>query len=152
MSEASGSRITGAEFLELIHETSGLSRLWPFEVLSLGEGEATLRIGFEERQLRAGGTVSGPTLMTLADTALYAAVLSRIGAVPLAVTSDLTIHFLRKPPPAAVIGEARLLRIGRRLAVGEVRIRSEAGDVLVAHATGTYAIPEAAGSSAGEER
>ncbi len=141
MSEPTSPRISPEEFLALIHETSGLSRLWPFEVLSIGVGEATLRIGYEERQLRAGGTVSGPTLMTLADTALYAAVLSQIGHEPLAVTSDLTIHFLRKPPPAAVIGEARLLRIGRRLAVGEVRIRSEASDVLVAHATGTYAIP-----------
>jgi len=134
-------RITAKEFSTLIHETIPLSRHWAFEVLSLGWGTATLRIGFREEQLRAGGTINGPTLMTLADTALYAAVLTRIGLEPLAVTSDLSFRFLRKPGPAALVGEATLLRVGRRLAVGEVRIRSDGDDELVAHATGTYALP-----------
>jgi len=134
-------KITAAEFVHLIESTIPLTRSWPFEVLSLGWGMASLKLAFREEQLRAGGTLNGPTLMTLADTALYAAVLTRIGLEPLAVTSDLTFRFLRKPAQAALIGDASLLRLGRRLAVGEIRIRSEGSDVLVAHATGTYALP-----------
>ena len=91
------------------------------------------------RQLRAGGTLNGPTMMTLADTALYAAVLTRIGLEPLAVTSDMSIHFLRKPQPAPLVATAKILRLGKRLAVGAVEIASEGQ--LVAHATGTYALP-----------
>jgi uncharacterized protein (TIGR00369 family) len=136
-----GSKVTAAEFLTLIHETIPVSRAWPFEVVSLGDGRATLRIAFREDQLRAGGTISGPTLMTLADTALYAAVLSRIGLEPLAVTSDLTFRFLRKPAQAALLADATLLRAGKRLVVGEVQIRSEGSDALVTHVTGTYALP-----------
>lgn len=135
------SRISAAEFLTLIRETIPLSRTYPFEVVALGDGRATLRIAFREDQLRAGGTISGPTLMTLADTALYAAVLSRVGLEPLAVTSDLTFRFLRKPAQAALVAEATLLRAGTRLVVGEVKIRSEGSDALVAHVTGTYALP-----------
>lgn len=140
-STTSGSRVTAEEFMALIRETIPLARTWPFEVLALGDGTATLRLGFQEESLRAGGTLNGPTLMTLADTALYAAVLSRIGLEPLAVTSDLTFRFLRKPAPAALIAHATLLRAGRRLAVGEIRITQEGSDALVAHASGTYALP-----------
>ncbi len=139
MSEAA--RITAEQFSTLIHDTIPLSRIWPFEVVSLGYGTARLRIAFREEQLRAGGTINGPTLMTLADTALYAAVLSRVGFEPLAVTSDLSFRFLRRPAPAALIGDATLLRCGKRLAVGEVRMWSEGDEALVAHATGTYALP-----------
>lgn len=144
MSEAAvgTSRVSVEEFLTLLRETIPLSRVWPFEVVALGDGVARLRIAFREDQLRAGGTINGPTLMTLADTALYAAVLSRIGLEPLAVTSDLTIRFLRKPAPTALVAEAQLLRCGKRLAVGEVRIWSEGrDDALVAHVSGTYALP-----------
>lgn len=134
-------RITGEQFTTLIHDTIPLSRMWAMEVLSLGYGSATLRIAFREEQLRAGGTINGPTIMILADTALYAAVLGRVGLEPLAVTSDLSFKFLRKPAQAALLGEATLFRCGKRLAVGEVRIRSEGSEDLVAHATGTYALP-----------
>lgn len=134
-------RITGEQFTTLIHDTIPLSRMWAMEVLSLGYGSATLRIAFREEQLRAGGTINGPTIMMLADTALYAAVLGRVGLEPLAVTSDLSFKFLRKPAQAALLGEATLFRCGKRLAVGEVRIRSEGSEDLVAHATGTYALP-----------
>lgn len=134
-------KITAEQFVDLIESTIPLTRSWPFSVRSLGWGTATIALDFREDQLRAGGTLNGPTLMTLADTALYAAVLTRIGLEPLAVTSDLTFRFLRKPAPAPLIGEATLLRLGKRLAVGEVRIRSEGSDPLIAHATGTYALP-----------
>lgn len=91
--------------------------------------------------LRPGDTISGPTLMTLADAAAYAVVLAHLGPVELAVTSNLTINFFRKPPPAGLIAEAELLKLGRKLATADVRLRSETGPELVAQATVTYAIP-----------
>jgi acyl-coenzyme A thioesterase PaaI-like protein len=91
--------------------------------------------------VRPGGTVAGPALFALADVALYAAVLSRIGPVELAVTTSMTINFLRKPAPRPVIAEARLLQLGRRLAYGEVLLLSDGEADPVAHATGTYSIP-----------
>ncbi len=99
------------------------------------------RLPFNEAQLRPGGTVSGPTLMGLADATMYAAVLSRIGPVALAVTTNLTINFMRKPEPRATVATCRLLKLGKRLAVGEVAITSEGETDLVAHATVTYSIP-----------
>jgi uncharacterized protein (TIGR00369 family) len=93
-------------------------------------------------QLRPGGTVSGPVMMAVADSASYAAILSRIGLVPLAVTTSLNINFLRKPSAeAAIVGDASILKLGKRLVVCEVRIYSEGNPEPVAHATATYAIP-----------
>lgn len=100
-----------------------------------------VRMVYHERHLRPGGTISGPSLMTLADTAMYMAVLARIGPVALAVTTNLNINFLRKPAPNDVIGQARLLKLGKRLAVGEVTLYSEGEAEPVAHATLTYSIP-----------
>ena len=100
------------------------------------------RVRYHPAQIRPGGTLSGPTMMALADVAAYALVFSAIGLEPLAVTSDLTIHFLRKPKPADLIGEGRLLKLGRSLAVVDVVITSEgAPDKAVAHAVVTYALP-----------
>ena len=84
---------------------------------------------------------AGTTMMTLADFAPYVAILASIGWVPLAVTTNLTINFLRKPPARDLVAEARLIKLGKRLAVAEIGIRSEGEDDLVAHATSTYAIP-----------
>jgi uncharacterized protein (TIGR00369 family) len=95
-------------------------------------------VPFSTENLRAGGSLSGPTMFTLADTALYAAVLSEIGLEPLAVTTDMTIHFVKKPR-GELLAEAKLLRCGRRQAVGTIELKS-AGEI-VAHATGTYALP-----------
>ncbi|MGM9481351.1 PaaI family thioesterase [Roseateles sp. NT4] len=95
-----------------------------------------------ESELRPGGTVSGPVMMTLADVALYLAILARIGIVPLAVTTNLSINFLRKPrADRRIMARCRLMKLGKTLAVGEVWIFSEGEDEPVAHATGTYAIP-----------
>lgn len=135
------SLISAQDFEELIRATIPLVEAMPFSVVSIVRGEAVLRVGFTEAQLRAGGTLNGPTMMTLTDTALYAAVLSCIGFEPLAVTSNLSIHFLRKPEPRPLVAHARILKLGRRLAVGTVELRSEGGDELVAHASGTYALP-----------
>ncbi|MDQ3032900.1 MAG: PaaI family thioesterase [Myxococcota bacterium] len=134
-------RISAREFETLIRETIPLTQVLPFRVEALGWGTARVRMLFHDAQLRAGGTINGPALMTLADTALYAAVLTRIGMQPLAVTADLSIHFLRKPAPRDLVASATILRFGRRLAVGAISIESADGGPLVAHATASYALP-----------
>ncbi len=96
---------------------------------------------YDENQLRPGGTLSGPTLMTLADTVAYMAVVSRIGPQFLTVTSHLDIDFLRKPPPADLRATGEVLKLGRRQAVVSIRIYSTADDELVASSSCTYAIP-----------
>ncbi|HYW04323.1 MAG TPA: PaaI family thioesterase [Gammaproteobacteria bacterium] len=101
----------------------------------------TVRMPFDDTHRRPGGTVSGPSLMALADTGMYLAVLAMIGEQPLAVTSSLNINFLRKPRPADVIARTTLLRLGRRLAVGEVHMHCEGDGEAVAQATVTYALP-----------
>lgn len=100
-----------------------------------------LRMRTGERSLRPGGTVSGPTMFMLADTALYAAVLASIGPKALAVTTNVSINFLRKPPPRDLIAECRLLKLGKRIAVGDVMIFSDGEEEPVAQATGSYSIP-----------
>ena len=108
----------------------------------VGERGATVRKPIRGSDLRPGGTVSGPTLMAVADLALYVALLGEIGIVPLAVTTSLSTNFLRKPASDRdVLGVCKLLKVGRMLAVGEVYLYSEGDDEPVAHATGTYAIP-----------
>ncbi|MDZ7627543.1 MAG: PaaI family thioesterase [Parvularculaceae bacterium] len=100
-----------------------------------------LRMTTGPRSLRPGGTVSGPTMFMLADTALYSAVLASVGPKPLAVTVNMAINFLRKPAPKDLIAECGLLKLGKRLAVGEVRLSSDGEEELIAQATGTYSIP-----------
>jgi acyl-coenzyme A thioesterase PaaI-like protein len=80
-------------------------------------------------------------MFTLADVALYVTILAHIGPVPLAVTSSLTINFLRKPEPRDLIAECRLMKLGKRLAYGTVVLRSDGLSEPVAHATGTYSMP-----------
>jgi uncharacterized protein (TIGR00369 family) len=104
-------------------------------------GFARLRMVHHERFLRPGGTISGPAMFALADIAMYAAVLSAIGPRALAVTTNLNINFLRRPEPRDMIAEARILKLGRRLAVGEIALHSEGQEELAAHATATYSIP-----------
>ena len=112
----------------------------------LGGKSARVRFRVGKQHLRPGDTVSGPTLMALADVAMYAALLGEIGLVPLAVTTNLNINFLRKPAQRDVVGEARLLKVGKRLAVGEVTLFSDGDPEPVAHVTSTYSIPPRAHS------
>ena len=107
------------------------------------DGEtALLRQRFSERMLRPGGTVSGPTLMGLADFAMYVVLLSAIGPIGLAVTTNLNINFLRKGQPGQdVLAVAKLLKLGKRLAVGEVNLLSGTSPDPIAHVTATYSIP-----------
>ena len=100
------------------------------------------RVPFHAKLVRPGGTLSGPTIMALADAAMYAVVLGRLGRVEMAVTSNLNINFLVKPRPVDLLAEARILRLSRRQAVCEVSLYSLGNaEELVAHVTGTYALP-----------
>jgi uncharacterized protein (TIGR00369 family) len=112
-----------------------------FHVERVEENFAQIRLTYHPRHLRPGGTISGPVLMTLADTAVYLALLAMIGPVALAVTTSLNINFLRKPAARDLIAETRLLKLGKRLAVGEVTMFSDGDARPVAHATVTYSIP-----------
>ena len=108
-------------------------------------GGCRVRRKFREASLRPGGTISGPTMMGLTDFAMYVAILASIGPVPLAVTTNLNINFLRKPAARDMIAEVKLIKLGKRLAVGEVEMFSEGEEEMVAHATATYSIPPPAG-------
>ena len=103
--------------------------------------DVRVRRHFQEDSIRPGGTISGPTMMELADFAMYVAVFSAIGPQPLAVTTNLNINFLRKPGKGDLTADARLMKVGKRLAVGEVTICSDGVSEPVAHATSTYSIP-----------
>lgn len=113
-----------------------------FRVERANEEGVALRLVTAARHLRPGGTVSGPTMFALADVSIYLAILSRIGPVALAVTTNASIDFMRKPTAGRdLIAEARILKLGRTLAVGDVLIFSENGSDPVARAAMTYSIP-----------
>lgn len=102
----------------------------------------TMRLHVGDENLRPGGTVSGPSMFGLADVAMYFAILSRIGPKALAVTTNCSIDFMRKPRAERdLLGDARLLKLGRALAVGDVMLRSEGSEEVVARASLTYSIP-----------
>ncbi len=108
----------------------------------LDADNAYARVPFQAKLVRPGGTVSGPTIMALADAAMYAVVLGRLGKVEMAVTANLNINFLAKPKPVDLIAHAQILKLSRRQAVCEVSLYSAGDDDnLVAHVTGTYALP-----------
>ncbi|HXZ18170.1 MAG TPA: PaaI family thioesterase [Roseiarcus sp.] len=112
-----------------------------YAIEEVGHMSATVRLSHHPDHLRPGGTISGPAMFALSDLALYVAILHEIGRVKLAVTTSLTINFLRRPEPKDLIGRAKLMKLGNRLAVGEVALFSDGTDEMVAHATGTYSIP-----------
>jgi uncharacterized protein (TIGR00369 family) len=107
------------------------------------DGQLTVvRMAYDDRLIRPGGTVSGPAMFKLADFGVYAALLGRLGEAGLqAVTTSMTMNFLSRPQPAALLANIRILKLGRRLAVSEVYLYSEGASDMVAHATSTYAIP-----------
>lgn len=123
----------------------------PHRVVRADAAGVGLTLEASEEHLRPGDTVSGPSMMGLADIAAYAAILAAIGPVPLAVTTNFSINFLRKPPPGLLVADARLMKLGKRLAVCEVGLRAPhtgtdpfvvaGGEELCAHAVTTYSIP-----------
>ncbi len=114
-------------------------------VEAAGAMTARVRAPVDHSNLRPGGTVSGPTMFTVADCAFYVATLAMIGREAMTVTTNLNINFLRKPPVADLIAEARILKLGKTLSTGDVTVFSEQLDDPVAHATLTYAIPPGRG-------
>lgn len=127
---------------EFLHQEFPQMNERRYRVEELRERFVRVRMPFDEMHLRPGGTISGPSLMSLADTAMYLAILAMIGRVPLAVTTNLNINFMRRPKPVDVLADARVLKLGKRLAVGDVALYSDGEQEMVAHATLTYSIPE----------
>ena len=123
------------EFPQAMRPGSGL------KIEHVQRGIARVRKAFNPNSIRPGGTISGPTMMGLADFALYVAIFSAIGPQTLAVTTNLNINFLRKPEQADLIADARLMKVGKRLVIGEVTLRSDGEDDPVAHVTATYSVP-----------
>jgi uncharacterized protein (TIGR00369 family) len=128
-------RLLAAEFPEMFNAEGG------FVIEAVRHGGCRVRQTYRKNSLRPGGTISGATMMALADFAMYVAVLASIGWAPLAVTTSLNINFLRKPAPRDLVADVGLIKLGKRLAVGDIAIRSDGIDALVAHATSTYSIP-----------
>jgi uncharacterized protein (TIGR00369 family) len=139
--QPSAPRITAEEFQELAWQGVPFVAQLGWRVERFAAGEVAVRLPYSDLLLRPGGTICGPALMALADVTLYGLVLSMIGGVELAVTTSLNVHFLSRPAPKDVIAEGRILKLGRRLAVGEVTMRSEGDPRPICHVTGTYAIP-----------
>ena len=132
-------RITVEAFQRLAHEQ--VPSIGRIIVERLEVGEAVIRLPYEDTHLRPGGTIAGPVQMGLADATLYAVVLSMIGQVELAVTINLNCNFLRRPLPGDLIAHGKILKLGKRLAVGEVWVHSDNEADPVSHFTGTYSIP-----------
>jgi uncharacterized protein (TIGR00369 family) len=135
------SKLTPDEFLAILRDGMPSAAALPYEVVTLEHGLAVLRLVTGRDAVRPGGTVAGPLLFGFADLAMYAAVLSAVGRVPLAVTTDATIHFLRKPQPGTLVARARVLKHGQRLVVGDIVISHETDDAALVHAVMTYSVP-----------
>jgi uncharacterized protein (TIGR00369 family) len=113
-----------------------------FVIEEVGSRSARVRLKADLRNTRPGGTISGPAIFTLADYSIYVAIIGALGEVGFeAVTASLTINFLAKPEPGDLTARVTLVRLGRRLAVGEVEIHSHGIPEMVAHAIANYALP-----------
>lgn len=135
------SQISQQEFEQLAKEHVPFVGDLGIQVEKIEVGQATIRLPFRDDFIRPGGSVAGPVQMALADIVMYAVVLSLIGRVELAVTTNLTCNFLRRPRLADLVGHGQILKLGKRLAVGEVLLYSEGDPEPVAHVTCTYSIP-----------
>ncbi len=140
--------MTPDEITAFLREHFPQSERYGFEIRHADGKSADVVLDAGYEHLRPGGTVSGPTMMAMVDTAMYVLVLSAVGPKAMAVTTSLNINFLRRPDPGSIVAIADMLKLGRRLAVGEVGLYHlkddgtpdrEAGPF--AHATCTYAIP-----------
>lgn len=135
-------RITLEEFENIASERLPFAQLMGLQLEEISSDSALMRAVYSEEFLRPGGTIAGPVMMGLADAAMYAMVLGRIGPVELAVTTSFNINFLRKPQPGDMLGRATPLKFGKRLVIGEIALYSAAlPEEIVAHATATYSIP-----------
>jgi len=134
-------RISIEAFNRLLAESAPFQKIYGFVTEEIGFGTARVRLPAGEAHIRPGGTLSGPAQMALADFAMYAALLGAIGEVPLAVTTNLNMNFLQRPRPGDLLASCRLIKLGKRLAVGDITVYSEGMAMPVSHATATYSIP-----------
>jgi uncharacterized protein (TIGR00369 family) len=137
-----------APLLSMVELSLFLKREFPqigighdFIIEDVGVMSARLRLAYDVKHLRPGGTMSGPAMFALADVAIWVAILGQVGKVPLIVTTNLNINFFRMPPPKDLIAQVRILKLGKRLAVGEAVLSSVDSDEAVAHAIATYSVP-----------
>lgn len=138
-------KLTKSQFDEIMQERLPFADMLGLKLDAIAIDHVVMRACVDQQHLRPGGTVSGPVMMGLADAAVYALILSRIGSVELAVTTNLSINFLRKPQPADLLARATMLKLGKRLAIAEASIYSvELDTEPVAHAVATYSIPPVA--------
>jgi len=132
----------------LIRQWIPMAEAMDLKVERIDNGHARIRIPFNDKNKRPGGTVSGPVLMAAADTAMYAAILGAVGEVAMVVTSNLNINFMQRPGQVDIIAEGKILKLGKRLAYCEVDIFTSASSELAAHVTGSYALPPELSSQA----
>lgn len=145
------SKLSIAEIDAMVDDFGPFVKAYGFKTEEIYAGRALVRLPYADHNLRPGGTIAGPAIMALADYAMYVALLGAIGMVPLAVTTNLNINFLQKPADTDLICDARLIKLGKRLAVGDLSIApdiaagngtdTEPKPELCAHATATYSIP-----------
>jgi len=137
-------KITAEELMRLAREDVPMAGSMGIVVEEVEPGHVSARVPYKEEFVRPGGTVAGPVLMALADFVMWGVVLSLAGPVHLAVTTSLSINFLRRPPQGDVVARGSILKMGRRLAVGEVSLYGGEEEELVAHVVCTYALPPGA--------
>jgi len=133
------SKLSTAEFTDIIQAELPMAAESGVYLKTIEHGTAEMVLPYNDNSIRPGGTIAGPQMMMLADVCMYAVVLSMIGAVKLAVTTNFNINFLRKPRACDLIARGKIIKLGKRLAIIEVSIYSD--EDIVAHATGTYSIP-----------
>ena len=136
----SGPGLDARQITEFLDEVSPGVTEW-LVIDAVGDHRARVRVSAGPERLRPGGIVAGPVLMSLVDAAVWVAVLGVVGPVPMAVTANLNVSFLRPAPPGDVIADAQLHKVGKRLAVGEVLVTADGDAAAVAVATVTYALP-----------
>lgn len=137
-------RISAADIERIAREQVPMVGRLGLRVERIGFGEVLMCLPYREEFVRPGGTIAGPVMMLLADFVMYAVVLSLVGPVELAVTTSLNINFLRRPKATDLHAHGRILKLGKRLAVGEVTLHCGDPGHPVAHVTSTYSIPPGA--------
>ncbi len=135
------SKFTIKEFNEIARDQLPLVETLGFVVERLDQGECVVRAVFKDDYLRPGGTISGPIMMALADFAMWGAIMSKAERVQMALTTNLNINFLLRPEPGDIVAVAKLMKLGKRLAVGSVELFGNERNDLVAHVTCTYSLP-----------
>ncbi|MDX1736648.1 MAG: PaaI family thioesterase [Alphaproteobacteria bacterium] len=135
------SLITIEEFEEIRDSDAPFTDHYGFQIDELVFGECLVRLPYDVKHVRPGGTICGPAMFALADYSMWLAVLSTVGKVPLAVTTNMNINFLNKPANADLLCQTKLIKQGKRLMVGDMTIYAEGDIAPCAHVTGTYSVP-----------